>query len=96
MNSTSYERLPATEEQDHTEEIEFANPSRYSDDPDVLDIRPPIYYGEGPFDPPSSSEESLLDDKEEEPLSPGRAEYGDTEPGTPITTHRKVWKRKIY
>lgn len=44
--------------------------------------RPPIYYGEGPFDPPSSDDEdeddesgSLLEKKV--PSSPGLAELGD-------------------
>lgn len=48
-------------------------------------IRPKVYYNEGPFDAPSSSDEeaeSLLGDgnHEEVPLSPGMAELGGTSP----------------
>jgi dipeptidyl aminopeptidase len=42
----------------------------------VSAVRPPVYYGDGPFDPPSSDEEDagLLD--KTEPASPGSAERG--------------------
>ncbi|KAJ3513436.1 hypothetical protein NMY22_g15040 [Coprinellus aureogranulatus] len=48
-------------------------------------IRPKVYYNDGPFDAPSSSDEeaeSLLGDEqhEEVPLSPGMAELGGTSP----------------
>ncbi|PFH50952.1 hypothetical protein AMATHDRAFT_80539 [Amanita thiersii Skay4041] len=46
-------------------------------------VRPPTYYNEGPFDPPSSEDEgeSLLDKEDDEPRSPGRAERGNITPG---------------
>ncbi len=67
----------------------------YSDDPDTAEIveedkkglggsaaaygRPPTYYGEGPFDAPSSDEdETLLDKGSQPPLSPNIVERGRT------------------
>lgn len=48
-----------------------------------LVVRPPVYYGDGPFDPPSSEEEDedhFLDkSRHHGVLSPG--EFGDSEPG---------------
>lgn len=84
MLSSSYERIP----DDHRpveEASHGAQSSRYTDDPaaaNVRDERPPIYYGEGPFDPPSSEDESILGDKEEEEDEPqplGEDEFGDAE-----------------
>ncbi|KAK2467357.1 hypothetical protein APHAL10511_000592 [Amanita phalloides] len=67
MHQTSYERLPTV--------IEPDEPSDYHS-PLEDGHRPPVYYGEGPFDPPSSEDESLFEDKE--PQSPlGQAEFGD-------------------
>lgn len=72
---SSYERIP-----DDQRPVEDALPSsaRYTDNPaaaSVLDGRPPIYYGEGPFDPPSSEDVSVLEDKEEDPQPLGEDEY---------------------
>jgi len=60
---------------------------------DLLATRPEVYYGDGPFDPPSSDDEDdiivrggSLDDTESisllsgGPLTPGRAERGEPSP----------------
>jgi len=63
---------------------------------DPLITRPRIYYGDGPFDPPSSDDEddlvvrgdsdsdaesmSLLDANKSGPSTPGRAERGEPSP----------------
>lgn len=71
MRSSSYERIP--DDQGHIEETRPREVSHYTDDE-----RPPIYYGEGPFDPPSSEDESV-DDKEGEAQAPGEVEDDDVE-----------------
>jgi len=63
---------------------------------DPLITRPSVYYGDGPFDPPSSDDEddlvvrgdsdsdaesmSLLDANKTGPSTPGRAERGEPSP----------------
>ena len=81
MLSSSYERIP--DDQHPVEEAPYGGQSsRYTDDPAAADVqheRPPIYYGEGPFDPPSSEEESIGDKEEDEPQPSGEDEFGDAE-----------------
>jgi len=72
MRSSSYERIP--DDQGQVEETRPVEGLHYADDE-----RPPIYYGEGPFDPPSSEDESALDDKEGETQAPGEVENDDVE-----------------
>jgi hypothetical protein len=84
MRPRDYQPIPNDQEEEEEGEIiketEVAESSSHLARTKITDGRPPTYYGEGPFDPPSSEDESLLDAKEEEsrPLSPGRAEYGET------------------
>jgi dipeptidyl aminopeptidase len=84
MRPKDYEPIPTEQEEEGEGEViketQVAESSSHVERTKTLDSRPPTYYGEGPFDPPSSEDESLLDDKEAEdrPLSPGRAEYGET------------------
>ncbi|KAF8638411.1 hypothetical protein AX17_002236 [Amanita inopinata Kibby_2008] len=85
MRSSSYERLPNESELNEARQI--MQSSHYTEDLGLGDdlgsyqVRPPTYYGEGPFDPPSSEDEgeSLLEKEVNEPQSPGRAERGDAE-----------------
>lgn len=72
MRSSSYERIP--DDQGQVEETRPVERLHYTDDE-----RPPIYYGEGPFDPPSSEDESTVDDKEGERQATGEVEDGDVE-----------------
>jgi hypothetical protein len=76
MPELSYERLSLKEEAKNA----AASTSSRTGSPVSL-VRPPIYYEEGPFDPPSSDDEddesgSLLE-KRKVPSSPGLAELGD-------------------
>lgn len=77
MPESPYERLPAGETGRGS-----AGTSNRAGSPVSL-ARPTTYYGEGPFDPPSSDDEdgdengSLLE-KKSAPLSPGLAELGDS------------------
>ena len=56
MSSSNYEPLP--QEGEGSRDIHFDEPASTRSGP----VRPPTYYGEGPFDPPSSEDEdeSLL------------------------------------
>ena len=70
---TSYERLPQGETQNEVEGSRSQSPLSF--------VRPPIYYGDGPFDPPSSDsddegDEALSFIEKHRPSSPGRAEAG--------------------
>ncbi|TFK73733.1 dipeptidyl aminopeptidase [Pluteus cervinus] len=94
MVAPKYDRLVEDndEEVDHDTSLTRGG---YSDDPDTADVveedkrglgssaaaygRPPTYYGEGPFDAPSSDEdETLLDKGSQPPLSPNLVERGNT------------------
>jgi dipeptidyl aminopeptidase len=63
------------------DEIEESNPSSVTVVP-----RPQVYYGEGPFDPPSSDDEDVGLLEKTGPLSPGSAERG----GNDTIIRRKV------
>jgi len=70
MRDSSYDKLPQDETQNEAEGSRSQSPLSVT--------RPPVYYGDGPFDPPSSDDEddeqgSFIENK---PLSPGRAEAG--------------------
>ena len=71
MRDVSYERLSQGEAQPVAGGSRSQSPLSF--------VRPPIYYEDGPFDPPSSDDEdeehgSFID--KDGPLSPGRAEAG--------------------
>jgi hypothetical protein len=82
---TSYERLPQGEE---AEGSRSQRPLSF--------VRPPIYYGDGPFDPPSSDSDDEGDEglsfiEKNRPSSPGRAEAGaDSGSGWIPSTDDKV------
>ncbi|KAF8643012.1 hypothetical protein AX16_009257 [Volvariella volvacea WC 439] len=89
MAPTGYERLSGEEERENNTVL-FATP----DSPQEANAekpfkdpygRPPTYYGEGPFDPPSSDEDSLLE--KEGPRSPAFIEHAglfDRQRSTPL------------
>jgi hypothetical protein len=67
--NASYERLPQDETRNEAGGSRSQSP--------LATARPPIYYGDGPFDPPSSDDDD--DEQEgfiEKSLSPGQAEDG--------------------
>jgi dipeptidyl aminopeptidase len=73
MERTSYERLPQGETQNEAGGSHSQSTHSFA--------RPPIYYGDGPFDPPSSDSDDEGDEHESfieknRPSSPGRAEAG--------------------
>lgn len=78
MHLGSYERLPEDNEDD-IKETHNPGPSQPGAHlgSNLFEARPLTYYGEGSFDAPSSEDESLIEDKQVLPRSPGRAEYGD-------------------
>ncbi|KAF8335110.1 dipeptidyl aminopeptidase [Amanita rubescens] len=83
MRSSSYERIP----DDQLGQVQESRPVEglhYTDDE-----RPPIYYGEGPFDPPSSEDESTVDDKEGETQATGEVEDDDVELQLSATLRKK-------
>ncbi|KAJ7089745.1 dipeptidyl aminopeptidase [Mycena belliarum] len=69
LMSTSYEPLFL-----HEDELEQDGLLSMKDRPDPIQVRPPTYYGDGPFDAPSSDEDEAL--LEKAPGSPGVAERG--------------------
>jgi hypothetical protein len=84
MRDVSYERLSQGETQPVAGGSRSQSPHSF--------VRPPIYYGDGPFDPPSSDDEdeeqgSFLD--KDGPSSPGQAEAGPG-PGWTNNTDGKV------
>ncbi|KAJ7156898.1 dipeptidyl aminopeptidase [Mycena crocata] len=86
MSRTQYEPLF----QDSQEE-ELEHDALLKDRPLPIHVRPPTYYGEGPFDAPSSDEdEALLEKGHGPPASPGIAERGN-----PITQRRPTSLRLL-
>lgn len=57
MPIPTYERIPNNDADEDFVDVS-AQPSmnRVRPDPELI-VRPPVYYGEGPFDPPSSEDE---------------------------------------
>lgn len=94
MHSSSYERLPQQDEARN----QTASSSSRTESPASFASRPTTYYGDGPFDPPSSEDEdednesgSLLE--KIGPSSPSLAELGDGFPsgsGRGDSPERKV------
>lgn len=85
MSSSNYERLPM-EGMGDGDTLYDERPSTHSGP-----VRPPTYYGEGPFDPPSSEDEdeSLL--QKENTRSLGMVERaGYTEPDVKVRPHRSA------
>ncbi|KAJ7643291.1 dipeptidyl aminopeptidase [Mycena polygramma] len=72
MSNTQYEPLL----QDHPEG-ELEQDALLKDRPSPIRIRPPTYYGDGPFDAPSSDEEDETLLEKGLPSSPGVAERGN-------------------
>ncbi|KAF7370927.1 hypothetical protein MSAN_00726600 [Mycena sanguinolenta] len=72
MSRTQYE--PLSQDQDGELEQDFLT---LKDRPAPIQIRPPTYYGDGPFDPPSSDEEDETLLEKRPPSSPGIAELGN-------------------
>ena len=87
MPGASYDRLPQGEAQNEAGGSRSQSPLSF--------VRPPIYYGDGPFDPPSSDSE---DEGGEEasfmekngPSSPGRAEAGGSDSDWTHSADNKV------
>lgn len=80
MSSTPYEPL-AQEGGEDVELLEASSSQRRtarSRSPALPAVRPPTYYGNGPFDPPSSDDEDDLTVYEKNvPLTPGAAERAE-------------------
>ncbi|KAJ7272564.1 dipeptidyl aminopeptidase [Mycena haematopus] len=72
MSRTQYEPLS----QDQDGELEQDSLTLHGR-PVPIQIRPPTYYGDGPFDPPSSDEEEETLLEKPPPSSPGIAELGN-------------------
>ncbi|KAJ6485813.1 dipeptidyl aminopeptidase [Mycena sanguinolenta] len=72
MSRTQYE--PLSQDQDGELEQDLLN---LKGRPAPIQIRPPTYYGDGPFDPPSSDEEDATLLEKRPPSSPGIAELGN-------------------
>lgn len=81
MPNPTYERVSDNDTDEDCVDIP-SQPARVQPRPDLV-VRPPVYYGDGPFDPPSSEEEDedrFLDKSERHhALNPG--EFRDSEPG---------------
>jgi hypothetical protein len=77
MSHTQYEPLFQDHPEGQLEEDNLLSPKDRPVAP--IQVRPPTYYGDGPFDVPSSDEEdeALL---EKPPGSPGIAERGNLAP----------------
>lgn len=78
MPKPNYERI-ALDAEDRAQAPLYPPSHHEHDDTSILKgsiVRPPVYYGEGPFDPPSSEEEdeTLLD--KDEPLTLDSEELG--------------------
>jgi dipeptidyl aminopeptidase B len=85
MSSPVYERVSVNDEDQECVEI-APHPSHAQTRPDLV-VRPPVYYGEGPFDPPSSDDdEDQFLGKQEHP-----GNFGDSEPGNGL----RVGARKV-
>ena len=65
MHSADYQRLPQESDSQNALLNEYVEP-----------LRPPTYYGDGPFDPPSSEEEDEELLLKRTPRTPGYAERG--------------------
>ena len=79
MPNPTYERIADSDADEDCADIPSQLPRVQP--PLELAVRPPIYYGDGPFDPPSSQEDSDEErflHKSEHAISD---EFGDTEPG---------------
>ncbi|KAJ7132184.1 dipeptidyl aminopeptidase [Mycena epipterygia] len=85
MSHTSYEPLF----QDNEGELEQDALLSVKDRPAPIQVRPPTYYGDGPFDAPSSDEDETLLEKVP-PSSPGIAERGN-----PISSRRPTSLRLL-
>lgn len=84
MSASAYERVNggAEEEFGDDDDDTYVPASRSRIRHSV--IRPPVYYEEGPFDPPSSDDEggSLIDKQDHVSTSNERNVFDDTEPGS--------------
>lgn len=79
MPNPAYQRISDNADEDLVDTP--SQQSRVRPDPKLV-VRPPIYYGDGPFDPPSSEEEDedrFLDKRREVFDSEG---FEDSEPGS--------------
>lgn len=82
MASSNYERLP--------QEGEGSGDAPYDERASTHSgpVRPPTYYGEGPFDPPSSEDEDEMLIQKENARSLGMMERaGYTEPDVKVRPH---------
>lgn len=82
MANPAYERISENDADEDLADISSQLP-RVQPRPNLV-VRPPVYYGDGPFDPPSSEEDSdedrfLHKSEHHRALNPG--EFGDSEPG---------------
>lgn len=78
MPNIAYERVS---DNDAEEELVDIPSQRVRSNPELA-LRPPIYYGDGPFDPPSSEEdEDHYQDKPGHHGVLGSDGFGDSEPG---------------
>ncbi|OAX34903.1 hypothetical protein K503DRAFT_774059 [Rhizopogon vinicolor AM-OR11-026] len=87
MSASAYERVHGAED-DFGEDDAHIPASRSRIEHSALPIiRPPVYYEEGPFDPPSSDDEGegLIEKQDDVPVSNERNVFMDTEPGNHLT-----------
>lgn len=86
MSASAYERVNGGAEEEFGDDDDTyvpASRSRIGHSVQPV-IRPPVYYEEGPFDPPSSDDEgeSFIEKQDHVPASNERNVFDDTEPGS--------------
>lgn len=102
MPNPAYERVS---DNDTDEDVvgNSTQPARVYPRPDLV-VRPPVYYGDGPFDPPSSEEdEDRFLDKSGPHGVLSLDDFGDSEPGNglrvgsdKVSVHRSLIRWSSY